>query len=75
MLRIGVADSALKRGIAYGDITHVIATGDYLGPIRDGLIWWIGETTDGDVIEVGAVTTTDNAIIAIHAMTIGWRMP
>ena len=59
---MGIADSALKRGIAYSDVAHVIATGDYLGPIRDGLIWWIGETKD-------------QAIVAVHAMTIGWRMP
>ena len=76
-MRYGVADSALKpeRHITYDDVLFVARTGDYLGPIRDGLIWWTGETPTGQTIEVaGLMPDQDHCvIILVHSMPGSWR--
>lgn len=74
-MRVGIAASALKReSISYGDIVHVVKTGDYLGAGADGLLWWIGTTPSGVDIEVAAVEAREGgALIAIHAFPMKWR--
>ena len=76
VVRYGIAASALKRGYSYSDLMRIVRTGDYLGPIRDGLVCGVGvgETSDGIILEVAGFTTDDNtAIIINHAMPRGWR--
>jgi hypothetical protein len=68
IMRFGIADSALKRDIPYADIMHIVHTSGYLGVLKDGLLWWIGETRDGQGLEIaGFVTDEGDAIILIHA--------
>ena len=76
-MRYGVTDGALKpeRRITYDEALFVAHHADYLGPIRDGLIWWVGETPSGRVIEVaGFMPSEDHSVIIInHTMPGSWR--
>lgn len=47
-MRYGVADSALKHGVAYGAILEVVRTGDYIGADQEKLLWWLGQAGDGE---------------------------
>ena len=74
-MRIGIAASALKRPeISYGDIVHVVRTGDFLGNDDAGLVWWLGTAPSGVDVEVAALTTRDGeAHVVIHAFPMRWR--
>lgn len=71
-MRFGVAESALKHGVPYGDVVRVAQTGDYLGQASDGLLWWLGLDGQGDGVEVAGIGKSD-AVILIHAMPMRWR--
>lgn len=75
VMRIGIAASALKRPeISYGDIVHVVRTGDYLGADDSGLVWWVGTTPSGVDVEVAALTARGGgALVVIHAFPMRWR--
>jgi len=70
---LGVAQSALKRGIPYEAILHVAHHGDLIGADSDGLIWWIGTTPTGQVLEVAGFDSGDGAIVIVHAFPTAWR--
>lgn len=73
-MRYGVADSALKHGVAYGAILEVVRTGDYIGADQEKLLWWLGQAGDGEGYEVaGFVTDGGEALVLIHAFPMKWR--
>jgi hypothetical protein len=74
-VRFGVGEMALKHGVPYGAIIHVAKTGDCLGVIGDGLMWWLGETPEEEGVEVAGFTPADdpNVVILIHAFPMRWR--
>ena len=73
VVRVGVADSALKHGVPYATVVQVVRTGDFLGAAADGLSWWVGAAADGRGYEVAGLVTDDGALIVVHAMPTGWR--
>lgn len=72
-MRFGVADSALKHGIPYRNLIHLVRSADYLGTDESGLLWWIGRTSDNEEYEVAGIFTDDGAVVIIHAMPMKWR--
>lgn len=77
VVRFAVGDGAVKpgRGISEDDVFHVVATGDYLGADKDGLMWWLGETETERGIEVAGAESRrfGNTIMLIHSMPMEWR--
>lgn len=71
-VRYGVADSALKHNVSYGDVVYVATTGDYLGKASDGLLWWVGPDRNGNGLEVAGIGRP-GVVILIHAMPMKWR--
>lgn len=73
IMRYGVAGSALKHGISYRNLIHLVRSADYLGTDESGLLWWIGRTSDNEEYEVAGIFTDDGAVVIIHAMPMKWR--
>ena len=63
-----VADSALKRGHAVGDILHAPRNAVDLFEQDEGINMVIGPTYSGQLLELGVVTADDDVLIVVHCM-------
>ena len=62
-----IATSALKHGIDDDDMIHAFNHPIFVDDLDDGLTMFVGADTAGNLLEVGAIDSSDGPVI-VHAM-------
>ena len=62
-----IAASARKHGIHDNDMLHAFDHPIFVDDLDDGFVMFVGADTNGNLLEIGVIDSTDGPII-IHAM-------